>query len=756
MLIRSIAKGSKQDGQAVCPGAGMDPVSSENIRSFFEHIKNAGLSERIFSWRQMQSQGHDASAEYHTLLAHILKTERELARLGEKNRELMQTECQKEVLRLQEELSHCNKVYKKEHEKLLHFHVVADNDLFINFFHLKGYLGLIKKSAGDPGCITDLINKAEMIVDTSLQELKFCQKYWFVDGVPPSWQNIVENIGKAAASFQDLRIKMVIDCHPDLEVYADPMLEKVFFNFIDKSVRHGERATLITVSCRQEPAGLILTVEDNGVGIPDKSKEEIFRKAFREAGFGLFLVREILAVTGIAIRETGIYGKCARFEIMVPEGGYRFTPRSEYVTKGAEDDVQESCPGNRKDTVPLDTPASEHLCSLFDRIKNAGFFERIFSWQKVWAQGNEVFAEYQKIQAQIKKKEQDLSILAVKNGELLLETENQKKQISDLQRTISIERQLRESLYNKIRNMEPELATMEKKLADSEGEILRLKQETAALTKTNEDLRRRIIEQENEAGGLTASDSENMEPTPAVKYQREIVRLQQELGLSRETYEKEIRRLNLFSSITRYDVLNQCTILDGYLSLTEIKVNDPQLALYISKGRAAAQAIQQQISSPRSYQYIGVIRPVWQNVNECTGKTVSNIGSHGVSVTVNCSPDLEILADPMLENVFATLLDTSLRYGERVKEIRVSSQNDEGGLVIAWEDDGVGFAADQKEKIFVRLRQQRFDLGLSREVLEITGITIRETGTYGKGARFEMRVPEGAYRFTAGSDAGSG
>lgn len=757
MLIHSPRQCFKKERQVACPGAGMDQISSENLSRFFEHVRNAGLSERIFSWRQLQSQGHDASAEYHKLLAHILETERELARLGEKNRELMQTECQKEVLRLQEELSHRIKIFKKEHEKLLHFHVVADNDLFINFFNLKGYLGLIKKSAGDPGCITDPINKAEMIVDTSLQELRFCQKYWFVDGVPPSWQNIVENIGKAAASFQDLRIKLVIDCHPDLEVYADPMLERVFFNFIDKTVRHGERATLITVACRQEPAGLIITVEDNGVGIPDGSKEQIFRKAFREAGFGLFLVREILDVTGIAIRETGIYGKGARFEIMVPEGGYRFTPHSEYAAKVAEDHVQESCPGNRKDTVPLDTPASEHVCSFFDRVKNAGLFERIFSWQKVWAQGNEVFAEYQNLQEQIKKKERDLSILAVKNGELLLETGNHKKQISDLQRTISLERQFHESQSKKIKNMEPELATMEKKLADREGEILRLQHETAALTKTNEDLRLRIIEQEYEAGRFTGSDSETMELTPAVKYQREIVRLQQELGLFRETYEKEIQRLNLLSSITRHDVLNQLVALNGYIEITESRVSDPGIAQLLSRQREIALKIQEQITNTRSYQDIGVRRPSWQNVSECTRKTVASFQSHGVSVAVNCPPDLEILADVLLEKVFAHLLDNSLRHGEHVKEIRVSSHNNEGGLVIAWEDDGVGIIPDQKEKIFDRgPRNARADLFISRQILGVTGITIHETGTFGKGARFEMRVPDGAYRFTARSDAGSG
>ena len=36
--------------------------------------------------------------------------------------------------------------------------------------------------------------------------------------------------------------------------------------------------------------------------------------------FGLYLMREILAITGITIRETGEPGKGARFEMVVPKG----------------------------------------------------------------------------------------------------------------------------------------------------------------------------------------------------------------------------------------------------------------------------------------------------------------------------------------------------------------------------------------------------------------------------------------------------
>jgi len=62
----------------------------------------------------------------------------------------------------------------------------------------------------------------------------------------------------------------------------------------------------------------------------------------------------------------------------------------------------------------------------------------------------------------------------------------------------------------------------------------------------------------------------------------------------------------------------------------------------------------------------------------------------------------------------------------------------------------VGIPADKKEAIFNRgyFKHTGFGLLLSREILSITGITITENGIPGKGARFEITVPKGAYRFT--------
>ena len=76
-----------------------------------------------------------------------------------------------------------------------------------------------------------------------------------------------------------------------------------------------------------EPAGnaLMIRWEDNGPGVPEVMKEKIFERGFgRNTGLGLFLAKEILALTGITIRETGTFGSGARFEIFVPAGSFRY------------------------------------------------------------------------------------------------------------------------------------------------------------------------------------------------------------------------------------------------------------------------------------------------------------------------------------------------------------------------------------------------------------------------------------------------
>jgi len=98
----------------------------------------------------------------------------------------------------------------------------------------------------------------------------------------------------------------------------------VIYNLFDNALRHGEKVSEIRVSLHETDTGAVLIIEDNGVGIAAEEKTRIFERGYgKNTGWGLFLIEEILAITGLSIVENGVPGKGARFEINIPPGKYR-------------------------------------------------------------------------------------------------------------------------------------------------------------------------------------------------------------------------------------------------------------------------------------------------------------------------------------------------------------------------------------------------------------------------------------------------
>jgi PAS domain S-box-containing protein len=215
-----------------------------------------------------------------------------------------------------------------------------------------------------------------------------------------------------------------------------------------------------------------------------------------------------------------------------------------------------------------------------------------------------------------------------------------------------------------------------------------------------------------------------------------------------EALTRSTDRLNLLNNITRHDILNQVTVILGYLELMRMKYPDPTLRELINKEMQAAENVRTQILFTKEYQDIGVNSPQWFDLNNVISSAASGLALSAVKLVVKVG-NVELYADPMFEKVFYTLLENALRHGERVTTIEFSCSEVPGGLVITYRDDGAGVPDEYKEAIFQRkhFRHTGFGLFLSRTILAITGMAIRETGTYGKGARFEILVPVGAYRF---------
>jgi PAS domain S-box-containing protein len=200
---------------------------------------------------------------------------------------------------------------------------VTRHDVLNQLNVLAGYLGLVRDRISDVDTAA-LLSRAWDSAWTIRKLIAFTKDFQEIGGLSPRWHDLANTVARASSSLDLDGIALEVDVG-DLQVYADPLLEKVFYALLDNALRHGERIDRIHTTSRREGADLAVIVEDNGVGIPPGEKEKIFaRGTGKNTGYGLFIAREILSITGLSIAETGTFGQGARFEIRVPDGAYRF------------------------------------------------------------------------------------------------------------------------------------------------------------------------------------------------------------------------------------------------------------------------------------------------------------------------------------------------------------------------------------------------------------------------------------------------
>lgn len=219
-----------------------------------------------------------------------------------------------------------------------------------------------------------------------------------------------------------------------------------------------------------------------------------------------------------------------------------------------------------------------------------------------------------------------------------------------------------------------------------------------------------------------------------------------------ETLYRANQKLNVLSRLTRQDLTNHIFTLNSYLELAEQEAEGQnEILIPIQESKSAARSVNEIAQLTRDYQDLGVHPPAWQNVKLTMLFGLSHLSAPDIQHRIE-TENLEIFADPLLEKAFQGLIENSLTHGEHVTQIRAWSEITPQGVTIFFEDDGVGIPKGKKERLFLHGDGPwTLSRGLLfiRDILEITGIAIHETGQPGKGARFEMTVPKGGYRISS-------
>jgi len=211
---------------------------------------------------------------------------------------------------------------KTVNKKLSLLSTLTRHDILNLITALTGYMEISEDMTVDSELLV-LIKKEAALVRSIGEIISFTSDYELVGLKTPVWQEIGAIFAGVSSGLESEGIS-VITSVDGIWIYADPLLARVFANFIDNSLRHGHNITAISLSFERRGDDLILIYTDDGKGVATDEKEKIFLRGYgRHTGLGLFLIREIFAITRITIRETGIPGEGVRFEMKIPQGGYR-------------------------------------------------------------------------------------------------------------------------------------------------------------------------------------------------------------------------------------------------------------------------------------------------------------------------------------------------------------------------------------------------------------------------------------------------
>jgi PAS domain S-box-containing protein len=199
---------------------------------------------------------------------------------------------------------------------------ITRHDIINKIMISKGFLYLLEES-GENSEQKSSIEAIKRSMAEIEHFIEFTKTYQELGLKIPVWKDVGETFSRAARDIESGDVTIQVEVL-GISILVDPLFEKVCYNLIENALRHGERLTRIDITAHETNNGIVISIQDDGQGVPQDMKEIIFERGYgKNTGYGLFLAREILSLSNISITEKGEFGSYCRFDIDVPRGKYR-------------------------------------------------------------------------------------------------------------------------------------------------------------------------------------------------------------------------------------------------------------------------------------------------------------------------------------------------------------------------------------------------------------------------------------------------
>ena len=248
---------------------------------------------------------------------------------------------------LQRKLEDATAGLKRSNEHLMkldktkdEFLSLASHQLRTPLTSIKGYLSMLLD--GDFGELTpkqrtavdDAYNSSQQMVTTigDFLDVSRIQTNHFVVHKAPT--NLAEILTtqidqlKNTAKTRDITIISEIEPKMPMIDLDGEKISQVMMNFIDNAIYYSPKGSSVTISLYIQGRRVVFAVRDNGMGVPDADKHNLFTKFYRAenaknarpngTGVGLYVARKVIVAHGGQIIFSSKIGKGSTFGFKIP------------------------------------------------------------------------------------------------------------------------------------------------------------------------------------------------------------------------------------------------------------------------------------------------------------------------------------------------------------------------------------------------------------------------------------------------------
>lgn len=154
-----------------------------------------------------------------------------------------------------------------------------------------------------------------------------------IQPVPCDFVKIVKDIVHEfhpIAEYKKLKVIEKYDTLPLINLDA-AVLGKAIHNIISNGIKYNRDGKKLTVTIEKDASNALLTVKDEGIGIPKAEQDKLFQKFYRASnaaasntegsGLGLYIVKSAIELSGGTVRFESVEGKDTTFFVTLPLSG---------------------------------------------------------------------------------------------------------------------------------------------------------------------------------------------------------------------------------------------------------------------------------------------------------------------------------------------------------------------------------------------------------------------------------------------------